>query len=271
MAYNPQPAVQYGLFVQAAYTMYNNDPKNLSPPPSVDFPAGYQLTAWVVMQDFFIFGSTGKVFYGFIAHREAAPNSAILAIRGTSNDLEWWDDISSLGMAPFKVPNCGNVGMGWEKIYATMEIIELPSTATAAEAPSSLKNVGSFSEQVAEHMRRYAAALYAAYNSLTHNLPTIQALYTFASPMIGDPQFVGAFNALKLNSWRIINKQDIVGILPPGPFYRQVDAAVPLDSRGKVQQSIGCCHALATYLHLINPAMPLDSGCQPAPPSVGTS
>ena len=198
--------------------MYTNNPNNLTPPSSADFPPGYRLGAWIVMQDFFVFGSTGKVFYGFIAHSESDPNRAIMAIRGTSDDLEWWDDISSLGMQTFNVPNCGSVGMGWEKIYETLEIIERPS---AAAAPSSLKAAGSFSEQVAEHMRRRAAALapaaaagsievtghslgaalstlYAAYNSLTHKIPIIQALYTFASPMIGDPTFVGVFNGLKL-------------------------------------------------------------------------
>jgi hypothetical protein len=217
----------------------------------------------------------------------------ILAIRGTSNDLEWWDDISSLGMAPFNVPNCGNVGMGWEKIYETLEIIEQPSTTAAA--PLSLKTVGGFSAQVAEHIRRHAATaalpagtppsiavtghslgsalatLYAADNSLTHKAPKIEALYTFASPMVGDPTFVGVFNGLKLNSWRIINEQDVVRILPPGLNYRHVDTEVPLDSRGKVQQSISCCHSLASYLHLINPAMPLDSGCQPPPPKVAAT
>ena len=267
--------------------MYTNNPNNLTPPSSADFPPGYRLGAWIVMQDFFVFGSTGKVFYGFIAHSESDPNRAIMAIRGTSDDLEWWDDISSLGMQTFNVPNCGSVGMGWEKIYETLEIIERPS---AAAAPSSLKAAGSFSEQVAEHMRRRAAALapaaaagsievtghslgaalatlYAAYNSLTHKISIIQALYTFASPMIGDPTFVGVFNGLKLNSWRILNEQDIVGILPPGPMYRHVDTEVPLDSRGKVQQSVGCCHALVSYLHLIDPALPLGPGCQPTPPA----
>lgn len=288
MPFNPSLAELYGRFIQAVYTMYSNDPTKLTPSPSVDFPAGYQLTAWIQMQDFFIFGSTGPVFYGFIAHSARDPNLAILAIRGTESDLEWWDDLNSLGMAPFRVPNCGNVGLGWEKIYETMEVVERPPAAIGG-APRSLKAVGSFSAQVAEHLKRRAtegaagapgaashsievtghslgaalATLYAAESTLTNKIPTVQALYTFASPMIGDPDFVNRFNALKLNSWRVINQQDIVRILPPGPFYRHVNTEVPYDSRGKVQQSVGCCHALSSYLHLIDPAYPLGSGCQP--------
>jgi hypothetical protein len=283
MPFDPTLAVLCGRFIQAAYTMYGNDPTKLTPPPSADFPTGYQLTAWIQMQDFFIFGSTGPVFYGFIAHSTQGQNVPILAIRGTDSDLEWWDDISSLGMQPFNVPNCGNVGMGWEKIYATLEVVERSPDATV-QAFRSLKAIGGFSAQVAEHLKRHAGAaaapgaidvtghslgaalatLYAAENSLTHKLPKIRNLYTFASPMIGDPTFVAAFNGLGLNSWRVINEQDIVRILPPGIFYRHVNTEVPYDSRGKVQQTLSCCHALSSYLHLIDPTYPLGSGCQPA-------
>jgi|SRR5215469_8034745 len=84
-AKNPKAAVLYGQFVQAAYSMYGAAPNNLTPPPSPDFPAGYNLVAWVQMQDFII-GSTGPTFYGF------NPNQFALAIRGTSNGIEWWDD-----------------------------------------------------------------------------------------------------------------------------------------------------------------------------------
>ena len=51
-AFDPKAAVSYGRFVQAAYTMYNADPSNLTPPQSSDFPAGYQLAAWIDMRDF---------------------------------------------------------------------------------------------------------------------------------------------------------------------------------------------------------------------------
>jgi hypothetical protein len=283
MPFDPTLAVLCGRFIQAAYTMYGNDPTKLTPPPSADFPAGYQLTAWIQMQDFFIFGSTGPVFYGFIAHSTQGANVPILAIRGTDSDLEWWDDISSLGMQAFNVPNCGNVGMGWEKIYQTLEVVERSPDATV-QAFRSLKAIGRFSAQVAEHLKHHAGAaaapgaidvtghslgaalatLYTAENSLTHKLPAIRNLYTFASPMIGDQTFVDAFNGLGLSSWRVVNEQDIVRILPPGINYRHVNTEVPYDSRGKVQQTLSCCHALSSYLHLIDPTYPLGSGCQPA-------
>src|SRR6185437_10873495 len=61
--FDPVAATQYGLFVEAAYSMYEADPNNLMPEPSSNFPAGYRLAAWVQMQDFIIL-STGPTFYG---------------------------------------------------------------------------------------------------------------------------------------------------------------------------------------------------------------
>lgn len=291
MAFDLQQAVLYGRFIEAAYAMYEADPANLTPPQPQDFPTGYRLTAWVQMQDFFIFGSTGPVFYGFIAHSDGDPNSAVVAIRGTQSDLEWWDDINSLGMVPFVVPGCGNVGMGWEKIYDTLEVVQRP--AAAAAAPQSLKSAGRFSAQVLAHLQHHAvsagaartdaasqklkitghslgatlATLCAAENALLYHLPA-EALYTFASPKMGDHAFVTAFDNLKLNSWRIINEQDVVQVLPPG-FYEHVETPKPLDSRGKVKQSVACCHAITTYLHLLDPSRPPDQGCRlPAPAAV---
>ena len=181
-------------------------------------------------------------------------------------------------MTPFRVPNCGNVGLGFERIYETMEVVEQPPAAIGG-APRSLKSVGGFAAQVAEHVKRHAAAysapgpaaievtghslgaalmtLYATENTLTHKIPAIDAPYTLASPMVGDSTFVNVFNGLKLNSWRIINEQDIVSILPPfPPTYRHVDTEQQYDSRGKVQQSVSCCHAVATYFSFIGSALP---------------
>jgi hypothetical protein len=97
MSFNPSLAVLYGRFIQAAYSMYSNDPANLTPSPSPDFPAGYQLTAWIQMQDFFIFGSTGPVFYGFIAHSARDPNLAILAFAALT--MTWNGGMTSVHSA----------------------------------------------------------------------------------------------------------------------------------------------------------------------------
>jgi Lipase (class 3) len=284
--YDPSKAALYGRFVSLAYAMYQKSPGDLTPEPTPEFPPGYDITAWVQMQDF-VLGNTAPVFYGFIAQSNQNPNQAILAIRGTANDVEWWDDTNSLGMTPFPVANCGNVALGFARIYATLEVVE--RSFAAGGTHNSLKGAGSFSAQVAEHLRHHAAktprtaivepsievtghslgapiaTYYVAENALVHKIRN-PALYTFASPRVGDRDFVNVFNSLGLTSWRIVNKQDIVPRMPPGMppafLFQHINAEQLYDSSGTVRPSVGCQHALTTYLHLIDPALPLNSKCR---------
>lgn len=281
--YNPTTAVFYGQFVEAVYTMYGNDPSNLTPKPSADFPKGYRLAAWIQMRDF-IFESTGLTFYGIIAQSQAEPNQFILAIRGTSTWVEWWDDLTSIRLVPFK--NFGSAGFGFLKIYETLEVVANPSGAlTELAAPQSLKSVGGFSQQVAALVSRSTerpraeavapatslavtahslgaalATLYVLDNASSDQIPT-PTVYTFASPRVGDLAFANAFNALGLTSWRIDNLPDIVPYLPLG--FTHVNTLQQYDSGLKVWPSPGCWHALTTYLSLIDPKLKPAKDCQP--------
>ena len=285
--FDPVAAVLYGQFVQAAYTMYGNAPNNPTPPQSSDFLPGYRLSAWVQMQDFII-GSTGLKFYGFIAQSLADPNQFVLAIRGTSNAVEWWDDANAAIKIPFKDPGCGLVGSGFAHIYDTLEVVECRTSASGAVAAvRSLKPVGGFAQQVSTLVQRHAAAnarvpglpqtsnvaitghslgsalatLYAMDNA-RNNVVQNPLICTFASPRVGDATFVAAFNALGLTSWRVVNRPDLVPQLPPTSFgFSDIDTLQQFDSTGKVKPSLGCWHALATYLSLIDPTLPPDSTC----------
>jgi hypothetical protein len=285
-AFNPKVAVLYGQFVKAAYSMY--DPATLTPPPSADFPAGYQLTAWVNMRDF-ILGSTDPVFYGFIAQSTTDATRFVLAIRGTSNGVEWWDDFNAAIKTPFKVPGCGSVGAGFARIYETLEVIERPTgAATAPAVAQSLKSIGGFCQQVSALVRRHVAAtaratgrdtsgsvevtghslgaalatLYTLENAFMDKIPN-PGLCTFASPFVGDSTFASAFNGLGLTSWRIVNAPDIVPNLPPEILgFTHINTLQLCNSSGKVQPSLTCWHALSTYLALIDPTLQLDLDCR---------
>ena len=286
--FDPRTAVLCGRFVQAAYTMYSADPNNLTPSQSADFPAGYQLAAWLHMQDF-ILGSTGPVFYGFIAQSTTEAHRFVLAIRGTSNGVEWWDDASAVLKMPFKVPGCGSVGQGFARIYDTLEVVERPTGAAAMiGAAQSLRSIGGFSQQVSSLVKRHSAAaaraaeaaLPASIDITGHSLgAALATLYTlenaridrmqtpllcsFASPFVGDSTFAAAFDGLGLTSWRIENVPDIVPKLPPAILgFVHVDTAQMVNSTGKVTSSPSCWHALATYLSLIDPTIAPGADCR---------
>jgi len=93
LAYDPLKAAFYGRFVNAAYTMYDNHPDNPTP-PTVKLPDKYNFVAWVQMRDF-IFEEGDWTFYGMLAHNPGT-DDYVLAILGTSDPTEWWDDLTSM-------------------------------------------------------------------------------------------------------------------------------------------------------------------------------
>jgi hypothetical protein len=159
LIYDQLKAAFYGQFVNAAYTMYDNQPSNPTPTP-VQLPGNYKFVAWVQMQDF-IFSPTSYLFYGMLAQDPSGANDYVLAIRGTSDPTEWWDDLTSAVPWAWDAFG-GDVGYGFFHIYKTLRIIYPPEGHSLTEAASvgtaeSLEAVGSFADQVAEAVRRHAA------------------------------------------------------------------------------------------------------------------
>jgi hypothetical protein len=296
--FDPVDAVEYGLLIEAVYTMNANAAGSSTPPIQSDFPPGYKLIAWVQMKDF-VLSSTALKFYGVVAQSITQPHRFVLALRGTEGAVEWLDDATSVWKTPFKIPGSGSVSVGFNTIYETMVIVEAPSAAlgtAAAEAvkPKSMRAEGGFSSQVAALLHKRGptgaaraagtapgltetldvvahslgaalATLYVMENASTNKVPN-PILYTFASPMVGDATFAAAFDKLGLTSWRIVNSSDVVPMLPSGLLgYQHIAADKTYSSSGKVQPSVACWHAMATYLSLIDPTRLPDAECRLVP------
>ena len=130
--YDPARAVQYGRWVELAYSMYAATPTNPTPPPPSPFPPDSKFIAWVQMKDFVI-EDGNWTFYGLIAQHTAKPNTFVLAIRGTQNLTEWWDDLTSAVPVPLK--DFGHVAYGFNRIYQTLRVVDAaPSQALTAQA-----------------------------------------------------------------------------------------------------------------------------------------
>jgi len=281
----PAQATALGRFIEAAYTMYADNPGDLTPPASADFPAGYAPIGGVAMRDF-VFASTDPVFYGFVAQATAPPHDLVVALRGTQGGVEWWDDLNSAFMVKFRVPGCGYVALGFDRIYDTIEIVPYPTAADGGAAPAerSLAAKGGLARQIAalvESRRRALpaaapapvvsvtghslgaalATLYVMENAKTEKLKT-PVLCTFGSPRVGDATFVRVFNGLRLASTRFAVDQDLVPQLPPQAFgFRHVNALVDLNAAGKIRPGFACWHVMPTYLSLIDPALSPDPAC----------
>ena len=273
---NPATAVTWGPFIQAAEAQYASDPSQVNPATITNMPAGYTLVRTIQMTDFF--GPVrSRVFYGFVAVG-GDPPTAVVALRGTATALEWWDDFQ-WDLVPFtQVPGSGRVAQGFYDIYNTFGTMT-PGQQDSAPAPDT------FAADVASAATEGLAAdvdpadlpivvtghsLGAALGTLlvadlTANLALQPQAWTFASPKVGDAMFAARYGSLSIVSWRIYNLVDVVPYFPIDIFnsYQPVTAGYAINSLGKAKWSLGCAHALNTYMHVLSPvAVPLDPACR---------
>src|SRR5947207_14982327 len=90
----PPLALQYGMFVKAAYDVFKADPTNLNPLQKdyPDFPNDYELIFNIQMSDFFGHVLTQK-YYGFIARSTSNPYEFVTAIHCIYTTEAKWDYI----------------------------------------------------------------------------------------------------------------------------------------------------------------------------------
>src|SRR5580693_8922161 len=271
---NPATAVTYGPFIQAAEAQYSSAPSQVNPAAITNMPAGYTLVRTIQMTDFF--GPVqSRVFYGFVAVG-GNPKTAVVALRGTATNTEWWDDLH-WDLVPFtQVPNGGKVAQGFFDIYntyGTMTPGQQQSThssatfaADVAQAVAGGLEAGldpALPTVVCGHSLGGALATLLVAD-LTANTPLKPQAWTFASPRVGDAVFAARYGGLSTVSWRIYNQVDVVPYFPndAADSYQPVNAGYAINSLGKAKWSLGCAHALNTYLHVLSPAtVPLNQAC----------
>ena len=271
---NPATAVTWGPFIQAAYDQYTSDPGQENPATIKNMPAGYTLVRTIQMTDFF--GPVqSRVFYGFIAVG-GDPKTAVVALRGTATNTEWWDDLH-WDLVPFtQVPNGGKVAQGFLDIYntyGTMTPGQQQSTqaspafaAEVAQAVASGLEAGldpALPTVVCGHSLGGALATLLVAD-LTATTPLKPQAWTFASPRVGDAVFAARYGALSNVSWRIYNQVNVVPYFPVdvADNYQPVTTGYAINSLGKAKWNLGCAHALNTYLHVLSAGtVPLNPAC----------
>ena len=193
---NPATAVTWGPFIQAAVAQYTSQPSELNPATIKNMPAGYTLVRTIQMTD--SFGpQQQRVLYGFVAVG-GDPKTAVIAIRGTESNMEWWDDFQ-WGTVPFThVANGGNVAQGFYDIYNTFGTMTpgqqestAPSTTFAADVAQAATqglaaevDPGDLPVVVTGHSLGAALATMLVAD-LTANTALKPQAWTFASPRVG--------------------------------------------------------------------------------------
>jgi hypothetical protein len=293
-------AIVAGNMIVAAYAAYDELPDRSVLDPTVKVPAPFDFVAWITMEDFVLTPVRNlRRFYGFVAH-DANASHYLIALRGTEGPLEWWDNLHAT-FVPFRSTSfAGHVAAGFDTIYRTLDVTYADAKVGAgySAAPNS-----SFAEKIhrviriheAEHQSRRhpdtpataddvdmtgvtttiaghslggaLATLYVVQNaSAAAGTPlNPRAIYTFASPRVGDETFAAVFDAIDVVKWRIYNAPDLVPMLPPSFFgFDHVDQAYRVDTRtlSDVKQwSIACWHDMNSYLAALGQPMPKDASC----------
>ena len=272
---NTATAVSYGPFIQAAEAQYASDPSEVNPATITKMPAGYTLVRTIQMTDFFA-TQQSRVFYGFVAVG-GDPQTAVVALRGTATNMEWWDDFH-WDLVPFtQVTGGGKVAEGFYDIYNTIGTMtpgQQESTSAASEnlahdvadaATSALTDLdpADLPMVVTGHSLGGALATLLV-TDLTANTALKPQAWTFASPKTGDSAFAARYAGLITVSWRIYNQVDIVPYFPVDitDNYQAVTTGYAINSLGKAKWSLSCAHSLNTYMHVLSPAsVPLDQAC----------
>jgi triacylglycerol lipase len=271
---NPATAVIWGPFIQAAYDQYASDPGQANPAVIKNMPAGYTLVRTIQMSDFLGAGQS-RVFYGFVAVG-GDPKTAVVALRGTATTTEWWDDLH-WDLVPFtQVRNGGKVAQGFLDIYNTFGTMTpgqqqstAPGTFATEVAQAAADGLAADIDPAALPMVVSGHSLGGALATLlvadlAANTPLKPQAWTFASPRVGDSIFAARYGGLSAVSWRIYNQVDVVPYFPvdAADNYQPVTAGYAINSLGKAKWSLGCAHALNTYLHTLSAAtVPLNPAC----------
>jgi hypothetical protein len=296
---NISDAADAGDFVVRAYDAYHDAPSALF--PAVALPPGCDFVAWVTMEDFLIEpGPNDRRFYGFIAH-VTATDHYVFALRGTEGWREWWDDFHVV-LVPFPgVTRDGKVAYGFRTIYETLDITYVNQDVYAFHAPH-LGRMGAeqtFTEKLRSVLRVHEAerrsvagaervnadqvgldgvGMTLTGHSLGGALCTLivmqndfeesdlkpTAIYTFASPRVGDGLFADRFDNLDLVKWRIYNRPDLVPTLPFEIFgFVHVGLDYPVDTRRlpEIKWTISCWHDIHSYLAALGVTMDPNCSC----------
>lgn len=168
--------------------------------------------------------------FGFIAQSQTNSNQYFIVFRGTREGAEWFNNFRPVPKVFLDKSELGEVRNGFNLIYTRKrEGINLDKWLKI-ERPQSIQQT---IEDFAENHLNNEAEVFITGHSLGGGLATLAAshlhylaskkginpsihLYTLASPRVGDQTFAKVFNTpqIPLNSYRIINSEDLIQTIP---------------------------------------------------------
>jgi triacylglycerol lipase len=183
-----------------------------------------------------------KEWFGFILETW---DSVVIAFRGTQSDPDWIADAEVFQDAFPYASNCGIVHHGFLSIYQSMRE-EIFKTYARIAPYKRLYITGHSLGGALATLHALDVALNGRFQQIT--------MYNFASPRVGNKEFIQKYSSVVRNSIRFVNTHDIIPLLPPQKihcpltsrywYYRHVPKQIKFSIQGG---SIRNNHSLLTY------------------------
>ena len=208
--------------------------------------------------------------------QSATAGDVVIAIRGTEGIAEWIHDADFLLVpCPF-LPGAGHTEDGFTAMYLSMTTGSAPGSPAVTKALSALPFPRPVTFlTICGHSLGGALATLLALDVAANTAFKNPAIYTYASPRTGGPQFAATYNQVVPNTNRIAGRLDLVPKLPLPPLYEHVLGLYELNSiqlgippKILVKPELACLHILTSYLYLLSrlaggPVLPLKPECVP--------
>lgn len=187
---------------------------------AITVPSGYKLEEVIFegVSSFFnstCMGDDNVIPIAFIATKD---DNIYLSFRGTANFADAISDLAALQEPYMFIPDAGNVSIGFQTTYEGDN--DNPIESEILSKLDELTMTGDFSNLYITGHSLGAALAFLAFPDLSQNVGEIDnvTMYNFAGPAVGDSDWVSAYEgefALNRVSFRIVNTNDLVPMLPP--------------------------------------------------------
>ena len=271
--------ILYAQLVNAAYAIPPDNTNNAAGQIVNVGAAGYQVVTSIFANDLAtdMNPERGKsrVSIGLI-FQAATAGDVVIAIRGTEGIQEWVHDAEFLLVTCPFLAGAGHTEDGFTAVYMSMTTTLDPTCPRVTQALPGLNFPRPVtSVAICGHSLGGALATLLALDVAANTPFKNPAVYTYASPRTGGPQFVATYNQVVPNTNRIAGRLDLVPKLPLPPLYDHVLGLYEVNSiqlgippKILIKPELACLHILTSYLYLLSKQatgaiMPLMPQCVP--------
>ncbi len=261
-AFDPVSARMCADWINTVDSMYI-DSGTLLRPALPTAPPDSPVAAYAIRAHISMMGIDGvRRFYGVLVQHREDRSDFVLALHGTRSAADYAANAAFLSRPLHEIPFGGRVQGGWHRLFASAIVMDTENVLPHDANSEFVRDVNALIRHHAgdaeprltitgHSLGAAVLTLFVVHNSSAANTVHPLRVYTFASPMVGDADFVSRYEESGVDTWRIVVDRDTVPKLPGTTLgYRHVGTEhllVLADAR----KSMRGVHALRTYRDLL--------------------